>query len=79
MPYISSSIIFSLLTKVVPALEAIAKEGAAGQRKINQWTRWATVPIALLQAMIVVANVYTKPGLIDPGRGDAARRLLRWR
>jgi preprotein translocase subunit SecY len=64
MPYISSSIIFSLLTKVVPSLEAIAKEGAAGQRKINQWTRWATVPIALLQAVIVVKNVYTQPGLI---------------
>ncbi len=40
-----------LLTKVVPSLEAIAKEGAAGQRKINQWTRWATVPIAMLQAI----------------------------
>ena len=64
MPYISSSIIFSLLTKVVPSLEAIAKEGAAGQRKINQWTRWATVPIAMLQAVIVVNNVYTKPGVI---------------
>lgn len=64
MPYISSSIIFSLLTKVVPSLEAVAKEGAAGQRKINQWTRWATVPIAMLQAVIVVNNVYTKPGVI---------------
>jgi preprotein translocase subunit SecY len=61
MPYISSSIIFSLLTKVVPSLEAIAKEGASGQRKINQWTRWATVPIAMLQATIVVQNVYTRP------------------
>jgi preprotein translocase subunit SecY len=66
MPYISSSIIFSLLTKVVPSLEAIAKEGAAGQRKINQWTRWATVPIAMLQAIIVVGNVYSKP---LPGSG----------
>ena len=61
MPYISSSIIFSLLTKVVPSLEAIAKEGAAGQRKINQWTRYATVPIAMLQAIIVVKNVYMRP------------------
>jgi preprotein translocase subunit SecY len=61
MPYISASIIFSLLTKVVPSLEAVAKEGAAGQRKINQWTRLATVPLALVQAIILVANVYTKP------------------
>ena len=60
MPYISSSIIFSLLTKVVPSLEAISKEGAAGQRKINQWTRLATVPLAMLQAIILVGNIYTK-------------------
>jgi preprotein translocase subunit SecY len=58
MPYISASIIFSLLVKVVPTLEAVAKEGSAGQRKINQWTRFATVPLALLQAWIVVHNVY---------------------
>ncbi|MFV1958813.1 MAG: preprotein translocase subunit SecY, partial [Planctomycetota bacterium] len=64
MPYISSSIIFSLLVKVVPSLEAISKEGAAGQRKINQWTRLATVPIAGLQAVILVTNIYTKPGAV---------------
>ena len=78
MPYISSSIIFSLLTKVVPSLEAIAKEGAAGQRKINQWTRWGTVPLALLQAIILVANIYRTPvnlsggmqgALLNPGFG----------
>ncbi len=73
MPYISASIIFSLLTKVVPSLEAITKEGAAGQRKINQWTRMATVPLALLQAIILVMNIYRSPidasgtALIDPG------------
>jgi preprotein translocase subunit SecY len=53
MPYISSSIIFSLLTKIIPSLEALSKEGAAGQRKINQWTRYATVPICILQALFV--------------------------
>ncbi len=58
MPYISASIIFSLLTKVVPSLEAIAKEGAAGQRKINQWTRLSTIPLAMVQSVILVANVY---------------------
>ena len=61
MPYISSSIIFSLLTKVVPSLEAIAKEGASGQRKINQWTRMATVPLAMLQSIILVGNIYKSP------------------
>ena len=57
MPYISSSIIFSLLTKVVPTLEKLSKEGAAGQRKIAQYTRLTTIPICLVQAMFVVFGV----------------------
>ena len=54
MPYISASIIFSLLSKMVPSLEALAKEGQSGQRKINQYTRYATVPICLIQAFFIV-------------------------
>jgi preprotein translocase subunit SecY len=54
MPYISASIIFSLLTKAVPALEKIAKEGQSGQRKINQYTRLATVAICLIQSWFVI-------------------------
>src|SRR5262245_37698388 len=54
MPYISSSIIFSLLTKVVPSLEKLAKEGASGQRKINQYTRLATVLICIFQSFFVI-------------------------
>ncbi len=57
MPYISASIIFSLLTKMVPSLEKLAKEGGAGQRKINQYTRLATVPICLLQSFFVIFGV----------------------
>ncbi len=60
MPYISASIIFSLLVKVVPALEKLSKEGSAGQRKISQWTRYATVPICLVQAAFTVGN-YVRP------------------
>ncbi len=56
MPYISASIIFSLLTKAVPALEKIAKEGASGQRKINQYTRLATVGICLIQSWFVIGG-----------------------
>jgi preprotein translocase subunit SecY len=63
MPYISASIIFSLLAKVVPSIEAIVKEGSAGQRKINQWTRWATVPLAMLQAAIFTRSIYQQPGV----------------
>ena len=61
MPYISSSIIFSLLTKVVPSLERLSKEGSSGQRKINQYTRYCTVPICLVQAIFIVRGVL-RPG-----------------
>ncbi|MEM8883685.1 MAG: preprotein translocase subunit SecY [Planctomycetota bacterium] len=60
MPYISASIIFSLLVKVIPALEKVSKEGSAGQRKIGQWTRYATVPICVVQAAFAV-QPYMQP------------------
>jgi preprotein translocase subunit SecY len=60
MPYISASIIFSMLTKISPAIEAIQKEGAAGQKKINQWTRLATVPIAIIQGLFIYTGVFLR-------------------
>jgi preprotein translocase subunit SecY len=71
MPYISASIIFSLMTKVLPAFEALAKEGAAGQKKINQMTRLATVPICFLQGFFVLKGVIFNPsfGLVPAGGG----------
>jgi len=53
-PYITASIIFQLLTMVIPALEALTKEGESGQHKINQYTRIATVPLALLQGYAMI-------------------------
>jgi preprotein translocase subunit SecY len=58
MPYISASIVFSMLAKVHPRIEAIAKEGAAGQKKINQWTRYLAVPIALIQSTIIYSGLF---------------------
>lgn len=49
MPYISASIIFQLLTSAVPYLESLKKEGEHGRRKINQYTRYATVLLAIVQ------------------------------
>lgn len=49
MPYISASIIFQLLTSAVPFLEALKKEGDAGRKKINQYTKYATVVLAVIQ------------------------------
>src|SRR5688572_10570666 len=73
MPYISASIIFSLLAKMVPSIERLAKEGAAGQRKINQYTRLATIPICLLQSFFVIFGVLSSEQsaqLLYPGVRD---------
>lgn len=49
MPYISASIIFQLLTSAVPQLESLKKEGEAGRKKINQYTKYAAVALAVIQ------------------------------
>jgi preprotein translocase subunit SecY len=50
MPYITSSIIMQILTVVIPKLEQWQQQGAVGQRKITQWTRYLTIAIALVQS-----------------------------
>lgn len=54
MPYISASIIFQLLATFYPPLEKLQKEGESGRKKINEYTRYATVPICLVQSYIYV-------------------------
>jgi len=53
MPYISSSIILQLLTAVIPALEKLAKEGKEGYERINQYTRYGTVGLAIIQSFFI--------------------------
>ena len=53
MPYISSSIILQLLTSVIPALEKLSKEGQAGYQKINQYTRYGTLGLAVVQSFFI--------------------------
>ena len=55
MPYISASIIFQLLGTVYPPLEKLQKEGEAGRKKINEWTRYATVVICFFQSYVWIA------------------------
>jgi preprotein translocase subunit SecY len=57
MPYISASIIFQLLASVYPPLEKLKKEGQSGQKKINEYTRYATVLVCLLQAFMWVQHI----------------------
>lgn len=54
-PYITASIIFQLLGMIVPSIEAIQKDGEAGQKRINQWTRILTVPLAILQSFALIS------------------------
>src|SRR5580698_9770931 len=51
MPYISASIIFQLLGTVIPSLEKLQKEGEVGRKKIQEWTRYATIPLCVIQAI----------------------------
>ena len=68
MPYISASIIMQLMTSVSPQLEALKKEGQAGQRKITQYTRYGTVFLALFQATGISIALESQAGLVmDPG------------
>ncbi len=68
MPYISASIIMQLMTVVVPTLEQLKKEGEAGRRKITQYTRYATVVLAIFQATGISIALESQPGLVvDPG------------
>ena len=70
MPYISSSIIFSLLVKVVPSLERLSKEGAQGQKIINKYARWTTVPLCIVQGAFIsqgyLKDAVNQIGIIPP-------------
>jgi preprotein translocase subunit SecY len=67
MPYISASIIIQLLTVVIPQLEAMKKEGQAGQRKITQYTRYGTVVLSIIQGTFIAVGL---EGMTGPG-GEA--------
>src|SRR5687768_3846293 len=68
MPYISASIMFQLLAAVVPSVEKMQKEGEDGRKKLTQWTRYATVGLALLQGYGYAVFVQSIPGAVrNPG------------
>lgn len=73
MPYISATIIFQLLTVVIPQLEQLKKEGEQGQKKINQWSRYATIVLALFQGMLIASALengsFGQGAVVNPGWG----------
>jgi preprotein translocase subunit SecY len=71
MPYITSSIIMSLLVKAFPSLEAMQKEGEAGRRKINQYSRYGTVLICIVQGFMLAVTLEGGMGTGTPVVKDA--------
>ncbi|MCH2173675.1 preprotein translocase subunit SecY [Myxococcota bacterium] len=71
MPYISASIIFQLLTVVVPQLEQLKKEGEQGTKKINQYTRYATIGLAMFQSFLISMGLesgqFGEGAVMNPG------------
>jgi preprotein translocase subunit SecY len=72
MPYISASIIIQLVSTTIPTLEALKKEGESGRKKLNQYTRYLTVFIAMFQAYGIAVGLESMHGaqgaaVIDPG------------
>jgi preprotein translocase subunit SecY len=72
MPYISASIIVQLMSAAVPSLESLKKEGESGRKKLNQYTRYLTVLIAMLQAYGIAVGLESMRGsfgaaVVDPG------------
>src|SRR5688572_29631592 len=76
MPYISASIIFQLLASVVPALEKLQKEGEVGRKKINEYTRYATVVICLLQSAFLVNVLWSQEGAAGVGNDQARPAVI---
>ncbi|MFQ5494057.1 MAG: preprotein translocase subunit SecY [Phycisphaerae bacterium] len=74
MPYISASIIFQLLVTVVPTLEKLKNEGEVGRRKIQEYTRYATVGLCLIQGAIWINYLHANQFIYAPFRNS----LLYW-
>lgn len=72
-PYINASIIVQLLTVIIPRLEALSKEGEQGQKTLNKYTRWLTLPLALLQSYgtILLLNSQSQTPILDDIRNPA--------
>jgi len=78
-PYINASIIMQLLTKAIPQLEALNKEGEFGRKKINQYTRMLTLPLAIIQSIGAIYLVRQQAAQVA-GIGDitANTSLMQW-
>ncbi len=76
MPYITSSIIFQLMTSVYPALKKIQEEGELGRRKITQYTRYLTVGLCLVQGTAIVLWLNRQPGLVSFSTSSSDQKVI---
>ncbi|MFQ3580969.1 preprotein translocase subunit SecY [Chloracidobacterium validum] len=64
-PYITASIVIQLLTVAIPSLKKLQEEGDAGRRKINQYTRYSTIGLSLIQSTAITFWILSQPGLVN--------------
>jgi preprotein translocase subunit SecY len=76
LPYITASIIVQMLTQVIPRLERLRKEGQAGQAKITQYTRYVTVGLGVMYAVVYVQAARTGVAFSGSGCGPAFHPLI---
>ncbi|HEY8239250.1 MAG TPA: preprotein translocase subunit SecY, partial [Candidatus Limnocylindrales bacterium] len=76
-PYINASIIMQLMTGVIPSLQALSREGEYGRQKLNQYTRYLTVPMALLQAFGIL-SAFAAQGVLAPSGEFGLGNAMSW-
>lgn len=76
-PFITASIITQLLTKAIPRMEELHKDGESGRRKINQWTRMLTVPLAVIQSIAFI-YILRESVLAGSTAGTVAMTPMEW-
>ncbi|MHC4786356.1 MAG: preprotein translocase subunit SecY, partial [Planctomycetota bacterium] len=75
MPYITAAIIFQLLQTAVPRLQELKKEGATGQQKITEWTRYATVGLCIVQGIMWLKYMEGR-GIVQPAFSVGPNKLM---
>jgi preprotein translocase subunit SecY len=76
-PYINASIIMQLMTGVIPSLQNLSREGEYGRQKLNQYTRYLTVPMALLQAFGIL-SAFASQNVLAPSGGFGLGNPSSW-
>src|SRR3954466_10984068 len=76
-PYINASIIMQLMSGVIPSLQNLSREGEYGRQKLNQYTRYLTVPMAFLQAFGIL-SAFNNEGVLAPAGGFSLGNAFSW-